>query len=404
MPALPPLPGEAHAVALHSGPGSGSLRDFATGWRAKAAELGAQADEIAHRGNSIDAHWSDGHHQAGANTRRHGAWFTSAQQQAAAIAATADGVADQFDDARMRTPTPQDFQNARESIRDAVASGNLPALVQAQTRYAGLQAEAVEAASGYHSGVSAATGRLGTPLPAAPPIADGDGDGDVQPYDNETGGDGPLTGEEIAERLKRLQNGLQDGIKQVGTEHEIFDLYEEFSKGGQQLPVPDNYYDRVVLPDGTILGVRESADHGPTLDVKYPPGVEGPDKVHLPPPPVPPPASPPPAGQAPITAPPPQLPVVDHPPAPGLIPPWAQIPAGVPQGPYPYRGLPPGVGIAPPPAPPALPAPALPGPGAAWPSLPPLTPQEKTQIGIGSVFAGILGFLGWLGTPKTALG
>lgn len=99
------------------------------------------------------------------------------------------------------------------------------------------------------------------------------GDGEVQPYDNdgETADDDALSGEQIADRLRELRRGVNRGIREVDTEDEIFDLYEELAKGGTQIPVPDNYYDRRILPDGTIIGIRESNDHGPTLDVKSPP-------------------------------------------------------------------------------------------------------------------------------------
>ncbi|WP_133057916.1 hypothetical protein [Mycolicibacterium conceptionense] len=237
--------------------------------------------------------------------------------------------------------------------------------------------------------------------PTIQTVSGGDGDTQLYDSDDETDGEDGLSAEQIAERLRQLRRGRSRGVKEVDTEDEIFDLYEEFAKGGTQLPIPDNYYDRRILPDGTIIGVRESNDNGPTLDVKYPPGVTGPDKVHLPPPVAAPP-TPPTPGEAPIIAPPPHLPVVDHPPAPGLIPPWAQAPAGVPQGPYPYGGLPPGVAV-PSPEPPASTPSAGPGPGwSPGPITPHLTPED--QVSIGSVlFGGLLGFLGWLGTPKGSL-
>lgn len=228
-----------------------------------------------------------------------------------------------------------------------------------------------------------------------------DVDGGIQALDNDSDAEGPLSGEEIAERLRELRRGLNRGVAEVDTEEEIFDLYEELARGGAPLPTPDNYYDRRVLPDGTIIGVRESGNHGPTLDVRYPPGVSGPDKIHLPPPPVTPPPPPPTPGEAPIIAAPPNLPVVDHPPAPGLIPPWAQTPAGVPGGPFTSGGLPPGVGIAAPEAPPLAPSSgSTPGlvPHVTLPS-----PTPEQQVGIGSVlFGGLLAFLGWLGTPKVS--
>ncbi|ORV89469.1 hypothetical protein [Mycolicibacterium iranicum] len=228
------------------------------------------------------------------------------------------------------------------------------------------------------------------------------GDGDVQAYDTDSGDEDALSGNEIAERLRELQRGHNRGVREVDTEEEIFDLYEDLVKGGEPLPTPDNYYDRRVLPDGTIIGVRESSGHGPTLDVKYPPGVSGPDKVHLPPPPpVAPPPAPPTSGEAPVIISPPDLPVIDHPPTPGLIPPWAQAPAGVPQGSLPSGGLPPGIDV-------AMPQPSTIAPSADsvpdW--LPDATlpsPTSEEQVGIGGVlFGGLLAFLGWLGTPKVS--
>ncbi|MBB2989671.1 hypothetical protein FHR72_001134 [Mycolicibacterium iranicum] len=225
-------------------------------------------------------------------------------------------------------------------------------------------------------------------------------EGDVQAYDTDSQDKDASSGEQIAERLRELRKGLNRGVSEVDSEEEIFDLYEELARGGTPLPTPDNYYDRRVLPDGTIIGVRESNDHGPTLDVSYPPGVSGPDKVHLPPgPPAPPPPTPPTPGEAPVIASPPDLPVIDHPPVPGLIPPWAQTPSGVPQGPFDLRELPPGVGIATPePSPVTPPAGLAPdwGPHASVP-----TPTPDEQVGIGTLlFGGLLAFLGWLGTPK----
>jgi hypothetical protein len=213
----------------------------------------------------------------------------------------------------------------------------------------------------------------GKPLPAQPITG---GDGEIQPYDNS--GDGSYTGREIAKELEQFRDGKRTGIKEVDTEDEIFDLWEKYSKGGVRVPIPeeitDKIYDRVVLPDGTTIGVRESADHGPTLDVGYPPGVDGPKKVHFPEPPPPPPIppTPPTAGsEAPIIAPPPQLPVVDHPATqapPGLSPPWA-----------PDAGAP------------VLPQPDLP------------KPNGGVLAGVGTVIAGIGGFLAFLANPRGAL-
>ncbi|MGE2832643.1 hypothetical protein [Mycobacterium sp. SMC-4] len=215
----------------------------------------------------------------------------------------------------------------------------------------------------------------GKPSPAQP-IADGNGE--IQLYDDS--GDGPHTGPEIAKELEQLRDGKRRGIKEVDADGDIFDLWEKYSEGGVRVPIPeeiaDKIYDRVVLPDGTTISVRESAGHGPTLDVGYPPGVDGPKKVHLPeappPPLIPPPPPPPAGGEAPIIAPPPHLPVMDHPPVqspPGLSPPWA--PSGG--------------------------APVL-----SQPDLPNL--DAGILAGVGTVVAGIGGFLAILANPRAALG
>jgi hypothetical protein len=242
-----------------------------------------------------------------------------------------------------------------------------------------------------HTGAAHLTGSipLGWGNEHAPGQPVSGGDGDVQPLDNDGDGDGDhtYTGREIAEELEKLRDGKRTGIKEVGTEDEIFDLWEKYSQGGVQVPLPedvaDKIYDRVLLPDGTTVGIRESDPHGPTLDVGYPPGVDGPKKVHdpetPPPPPILPSPPPPTGGEAPIIAPPPNLPIIDHPPvgvppvatppAPGLLPPWSR--------------------------------------GADVPTLsPPDLPHTDDPIlaGIGSVVAGIGGFLAILANPRAALG
>lgn len=289
MPPLPPLPGEAHAIALHTGNGSQSLRSFSAECRARATDLGAMADSLRQRGISIDQHWQDGYQRAGANTIRLGTWVSSAEPQSHAIASTADSFADDFDTALQRTPTPQEFQTARTNMSNAAAAGNMPAHVRAQQQIASLQAAAFESMTTYHGAVASRVTALGTPLPAAPPIKTDGGDGDVQMYDS--GGEA-LTAQEIADRLNELPRGdsRDRRIVVVPTENDLFELYEDISQGGSPLSTPENYYERVVLPDGTFVGVRESGENGPTIDVAYPPGVQGPTKVHIEewPPPAPP--------------------------------------------------------------------------------------------------------------------
>lgn len=256
-------------------------------------------------------------------------------------------------------------------------------------RAGALASEDADVGAKLQAGAADLTGMIplgwGSEQAPAQPISGGDGV--IQPLDNGGGGDTPYTGREIAKELDELRDGTRTGIKEVGTEDEIFDLWEKYSRGGVHVPLPeevaDKIYDRVVLPDGTTIGIRESDPHGPTLDVGYPPGVDGPKKVHYPdvppPPPILPSPPPPTGGEVPIIAPPPHLPIIDHPPvgvppvatpaAPGLLPPWS-----------------PGAGL------PALSQPDLPD------------TDGPILAGIGTVVAGIGGFLAILANPRAALG
>lgn len=226
-----------------------------------------------------------------------------------------------------------------------------------------------------------------------------------------------LTADDVKKALEELRNGKSRGIKEVPTEKDIFNLWEQLSKGGQQLPVPDHYYDRRMLPDGTIIGIRESDGYGPTLDVKYPPGVHGPTKVHLPPPPPLPPA---PGPRPPIIAQPELPPILTHPPQatpppqanhpPGALPPIAldhpPLPAWL------QNTSPPGYQLSPEQPPPLTPwdSPDAPAPVPPivtpdppitlhMPELPPPSPDQQRGLlaTVGGVVIGGLAILGRLG-------
>ncbi len=51
----------------------------------------------------------------------------------------------------------------------------------------------------------------------------------------------------------------------VDSESALFDLYD----------------DRVELPGGSRTSAGESVEHGPRIDIRYPPGVDGPYKVGI---------------------------------------------------------------------------------------------------------------------------
>jgi len=84
----------------------------------------------------------------------------------------------------------------------------------------------------------------------------------------------------IQETLARLRGPNANGVYEVNTSQEIYELWDELSKGGT--PLNNSYPGPFVrLPDGTTVGFRLTSKWGgPTLDIAFP--GERPIGVHLP--------------------------------------------------------------------------------------------------------------------------
>jgi Colicin D len=82
-------------------------------------------------------------------------------------------MAEEFDTAKNATPTPGEFDAARQEALAAQARRDPIGVAQAARKYADLHARAVDAAMTYHGGATSAVNRLGTPLQTAPAIARG---------------------------------------------------------------------------------------------------------------------------------------------------------------------------------------------------------------------------------------
>jgi PPE family len=181
MPPLAPIPGEAHAVALHTGPGATSLREFADYWQSQAATLDNVAADTSQTSVSIDVHWSDGSQRAGANTAVHGRWWSDLAGRARALASAANEAADHHDRAVTATPTPQEFADAHNRLAQANAAnvasrGLLSGQVSAAAAHlAQLQCQASDAAAAHHAASSATTNAIPGSPGSAPPIATGGG-------------------------------------------------------------------------------------------------------------------------------------------------------------------------------------------------------------------------------------
>ena len=184
LPGIPPItappvmPGEVLATLMHEGgPGPDGLRQFASHWRIRAAELDDLAARIHATAGAIDNDWDDdGLQRAGANTREHGDWLQAVATSARQLAGTADDQADHFQRAVDATPTPQEFEEARLAWQQAVidnarTNGMLFGKVGAlAAQYADKQGRATEAGHTFYAAARVSGGDVPRPPRPAPPI------------------------------------------------------------------------------------------------------------------------------------------------------------------------------------------------------------------------------------------
>ncbi|TDZ79652.1 hypothetical protein DE4585_03400 [Mycobacteroides salmoniphilum] len=96
----------------------------------------------------------------------------------------------------------------------------------------------------------------------------------------------PMTADQIRQSIHDMEAGKNPPIRQVPTNEDLLNKYNEYIKGST--PKPDaNNPDKIwrELPDGTRVAWRDTSGKsvGPAMDVVYPPGGEGRrfDKVHV---------------------------------------------------------------------------------------------------------------------------
>jgi hypothetical protein len=181
MPAAPsPMPGEMYSQALYSGPGSAGVHQFAEQWASHGQQLAELQDRLTRTAQTIDEHWVDGQQQAGANVLRHAQWVSEMSQHAHNLATNARTVGEAFDEAKNATPSPQEFAQTRQNLQQAqqrfaaTRGANAAEVQQLMQQYATQQAQATDAATGYHGQVSAATFSAGG-AKTAPAIVGGGG-------------------------------------------------------------------------------------------------------------------------------------------------------------------------------------------------------------------------------------
>jgi PPE family/PE family len=174
-------PGETHSTLLHTGPGAQPTRDLADYWQSLASTLDNTSADTSQTSAAIDANWSDGNQQAGANTAAHASWLSDIAGYARRVASAAYDAADHFEQALASTPTPLEFADAHSQLNQAVqannASGGLMSGVvsAAAARLSGLQGQATDAHAAHHTASSTAMNSIGGPQQPTQQIANGGG-------------------------------------------------------------------------------------------------------------------------------------------------------------------------------------------------------------------------------------
>ena len=244
MTAPPLLPGEALSKAMHEGgPGPESLREFASHWRSRAAQLEDLADRTDRTGLAIDADWQDdGVQQAGANTRNHGDWLHEMAGNARQLATAADDYADHFQRALDETPTPQEFAETRRAWQRAWADnvrahGMLSAQVGAlAAQYADRQGQATEAGHTYFAAAATTGGDMPKPPRPAPPIVNPLDPTDARPSPGSPTNRSSRPDDETAQQLVPHRGGSGSDDPTPGTGAPA---NPEGSTGGPIGPAPD---------------------------------------------------------------------------------------------------------------------------------------------------------------------
>ncbi|SLI19205.1 PPE-repeat proteins [Mycobacteroides abscessus subsp. abscessus] len=175
---LPDLTGEAHARAIHTGPGPSSLYEAASYWRGQASQLQLAADQAKHLASQVEAHWDDQNPKAANNIRRHGEWLSDTATTASTLASAYNDAGDHYNSHRRETPPPEDFDNVRTLRQRAIMLNNNPPvgaysakIAEYTAQYGELQSRAIQAAGSYHEMSGATTGSIAPPPNPAPPIA-----------------------------------------------------------------------------------------------------------------------------------------------------------------------------------------------------------------------------------------
>lgn len=172
----PPSNGKDIAVLLHGGPGPAGLYNAAQQMRSHANQLQNAARQLQRGSTAIWADWrSAAGDQASQRINELGQWYERHGEHASATAAALDSHADNYARARANTPTPEQFQDTEQRLKQAAQANANPAnmgryapVVSAlQTELGGLHAKATAQYADYTRSASNPS-LIGTPLEPPP--------------------------------------------------------------------------------------------------------------------------------------------------------------------------------------------------------------------------------------------
>ncbi|QNJ96131.1 PPE domain-containing protein [Mycolicibacterium fluoranthenivorans] len=163
---------ESFADAIHSGQGSGRVRDFSAHWRKGSDTIIYIGDRASRVGDAIDEHWPDSSSNAADNVRDHGRWMHMAAAWGERLSKAAESAAAAYDYARRDTPTPTELSDARKNVEDMQRIGSMAGYVAARLKYEDLKDQAKTAGEDYEKRIKSAVTSVGNPIVPPPLIAD----------------------------------------------------------------------------------------------------------------------------------------------------------------------------------------------------------------------------------------
>lgn len=172
----PPTNGKDIATLMHGGPGPSGLYAAARQLRSQASQLSSAARQLQAGSAELSGDWqSSAGDQASARIRELGQWYERHAAHATSVAGALESHAETYARAKANTPTPQQFQDTENRLKQAATANANPAnmgryapVVSAlQTELSGLHLKATTQYAHYTASASSPS-LIGDPMEAPP--------------------------------------------------------------------------------------------------------------------------------------------------------------------------------------------------------------------------------------------